>query len=608
MRDIIKLLPDSVANQIAAGEVVQRPASAVKELLENAVDSGASQIDLVLKEAGKMLIQVSDNGCGMSDTDARMSFERHATSKINKADDLFSIRTLGFRGEALASIAAIAQVEMKTRRHEDELGTLLRIEGSVITTQEACSAAAGSCITVKNLFYNVPARRNFLKSNQAEMRHVLDEFHRVSLIQPEIGFSLIHNDKELFHLLPGTLKQRIVALFGNAYNERLLTVNLTTDSLSVEGFVGKAAFARKTRGEQFFFVNKRFIKHAYLNHAVEQAFSELLAKDSFPSYFLHIRIDPSEIDINIHPTKTEVNFQDARTVYAFIHSAVRKSIGQHDLAPRIDFDVPADMGIDFGEISRANRAVNPPSISFNPEYNPFSNPKPEHRSGFSSTETTDKSENWRLFYEQMQNTGKRSDKTPVSASETELPIRQRVMQIHGKFILTTVKSGLMLIDQHLAHTRVLFEKYLHQLDEQKIASQQLLFPANLYLNAQDAELLREMSKPLSEIGFVIETLGERSFVVTGMPEGTNQDAAEAIEHLLESLKQEKSNLQSKKNFTLARSLARQFAIPYGQSLGDEEMLSLIDQLFACKIADLTPDGHKTLKVLNINEISQLIRE
>lgn len=605
MSDIIRLLPDSVANQIAAGEVVQRPASAVKELLENAVDAGASQVDLVLKEAGKMLLQVSDNGCGMSGTDARMSFERHATSKISKADDLFSIRTMGFRGEALASIAAIAQVEMRTRRHEDELGTLLRIEGSVVVTQEPCSTAAGTCITVKNLFYNVPARRNFLKSNQAELRHILDEFQRVCLVRPEIAFSLTHNDKELFHLQPGTSKQRIVAMFGSAYNERLLPVSLSTDAMGIEGFIGKAAFARKTRGEQFFFVNKRYIRHPYLGHAVDQAFHELLPKEAFPTFFLHIRIDPSEIDINIHPTKTEVNFQDARMVYAFVHAAVKKSLGQHDLAPKIDFDVPTDLGIDFGEISRSDRPVNPPTISFNPDYNPFSNPKPDQATTF-RPDRSEKNDRWKLFYEHL---------TPTSTPATGLPqptvnlrpIQQRVMQVQGKYILATVKSGLMLIDQHLAHTRVLFEKYMRLLEEHKISSQQLLFPVSLHLNAPDSELLREMATLLKEAGFSIEAVGERSFVVTGMPEGAGQDAAETIEQLLETLKEEKNNLLSKKNFTLARSLAAQFAVRHGQSLSDEEILALIDQLFACQVAEVAPDGRKILKVLAMDELSALIR-
>ena len=360
MSDIIKLLPDSVANQIAAGEVIQRPASAVKELLENAIDAGASKIDIILKDAGKTLIQVIDNGCGMSETDARMSFERHATSKINKADDLFAIRTMGFRGEALASIAAIAQVEMKSRRHEVEFGTFIKVEGSTFVSQEICSCDSGTSFAVKNLFFNVPARRNFLKAPPAEMRHILDEFHRVSLIHPEIGFTLIHNEKELFHLYGGSMKQRIVALFGNLYNERLLPVYQKSENLSIEGFIGKAEYARKTRGEQYFFVNKRFIKHHYLHHAVENAFQELLPRDSFPTYFIHIIIDPSEIDINIHPTKTEVNFQDTKLVYAVIHAAVKKSLGQHNLSPQIDFESTSDHGIDFGDISRTGRPVQPP--------------------------------------------------------------------------------------------------------------------------------------------------------------------------------------------------------------------------------------------------------
>ncbi len=607
MSDIIRLLPDAVANQIAAGEVVQRPASAVKELLENAVDAGATRIDLVLKDAGKLLLQVIDNGCGMSGTDARMSFERHATSKISKADDLFAIRTMGFRGEALASIAAIAQVELKTRRHDDELGTLIRIEGSKVVVHEPCSCSTGTNIAVKNLFYNVPARRNFLKGTPAELRHAIDEFQRVSLIHPDIEFSLTHNDKEIFHLSRGSFKQRIVAIFGSPYNERLLPVSMATDKLSVDGFVGKAAFARKTRGEQFFFVNKRFIKHSYLNHAVEQAFHELLPKESFPTYFLHIHIDMAEIDINIHPTKTEVNFQDARMVYALVHAAVKKSLGQHDLSPRIDFDVPADLGIDFGEISRGSRPVSPPTISFNPTYNPFSNPKPG--GSFRSNEIgKDEQERWRLFYEQSGvGSAQPSNKADLAPVRQDTSVRSRLLQLHGRFILSPVKSGLMLVDQHLAHTRVLFEKYLQLLEDHKISSQQLLFPVTLQLNAQDADLLREVSAMLHEAGFSFEAIGERSFVVTGMPEGVAQDPASAIEQLLEILKLEKSNLLSKKNFTLARSLAMQFAIRPGQQLSEEEMSALIDQLFACQVAEVAPDGRSILKVMTISDLEQLIR-
>jgi DNA mismatch repair protein MutL len=612
MTDIIKLLPDFVANQIAAGEVIQRPASAVKELLENAIDAGATKIDIILKDAGKTLIQIIDNGCGMSETDARMSFERHATSKINKAEDLFAIRTMGFRGEALASIAAIAQVEMKSRRHEAEFGTLIKVEGSTFISQEICNCDPGTSFAIKNIFFNVPARRNFLKAPPAEMRHILDEFHRVSLIHPEIGFVLIHNEKELFHLYAGSLKQRIVALFGNLYNERLLPVQQKAENLSVEGFIGKAEFARKTRGEQYFFVNKRFIKHHYLHHAVENAFQELLPRDSFPTYFLHINIDPSEIDINIHPTKTEVNFQDTKLVYAIIHAAVKKSLGQHKLSPQIDFESTSDHGIDFGDISRKGRAFQPPSISVNPDYNPFSNPSP-HIQQWNPPSQAPKvqTENWRIFHENVDFDTFKKEVPPSGNLEIkDIQTNQaRFLQVQTSFILTSVKSGLMLIDQHLAHWRILFEKYLKQLENKKFGSQQELFPQTIHLNALDADLLTELQKDFQTLGFNIEPLGVKTFVVNGSPEGFgDRNATEMIEHVLEMYKTNSSDLQIGKKQNLARSLAANMAIRYGQQLSEQEMSSLVDQLFACQIADVAPDGKKILNVLTTNDLFTLIKK
>src|ERR1700744_858974 len=369
MPAIIQLLPDAVANQIAAGEVVQRPASAVKELVENALDAGADRIQLILKDGGKALIQVIDNGCGMSGTDARMSFERHATSKIRKADDLFAIRTMGFRGEAMASIAAIAQVALKTRRHEDELGTCIQIEGSEVLSQEACSAPVGTSICVKNLFYNTPARRNFLKSNPVEMRHIIDEFQRVALANPRVFLSLHHDGQEVYHLPPATLKQRIVHLFGSNYNERLVPVEEDTNVVKLHGFVGKPEYAKRTRGEQFFFVNNRFIKDAYLNHAVLMAFKELLPEDTFPLYVLFIDIDPAKIDINVHPTKTEIKYQDEQTIYAIIRSAVKRSLGRYNITPSLDFD--QENSIEHLITSKPLEQIVQPKISFNPDFNPF---------------------------------------------------------------------------------------------------------------------------------------------------------------------------------------------------------------------------------------------
>jgi len=597
MTDIIKLLPDSVANQIAAGEVIQRPASAVKELLENAVDAGATQIDVVIKDSGKTLIMIIDNGCGMSVTDARMSFERHATSKISHADDLFSIRTKGFRGEALASIAAIAQVELKTKRTGDEWGTMVTIEGSDVTGQEICSCPEGTIISVKNLFYNVPARRNFLKSPQVELRHIMDEFFRVCLIHPEIGFTLTHNDKEKYHLYQGNMKQRIVALFGNVYNERLLHVHQKTEIVSIEGYIGKPEFSRKTRGEQYFFVNKRYIRHPYLNHAIDNAFQELLPKDSFPTFFLNISIDPAEIDINIHPTKTEVNFRDTKLVYAMLRGAVRKSIGQHNLTPRIDFDTNPDTGIDFGEISRANRPVVIPGISVNKEFNPFSINNPTQKT------QNKQDEQWRVFYENDTEQTVPSDTNQPTIEHEIVSTTGKFIQINHSHIITRVRSGLLIIDQHLAHSRILYEKFLKQLTKVQPASQQELFPQNIQMNPGDADLLRELREDLEKVGYVIEDLGQFTFVINGTPSGINQqDAAAQLEKILENYKTNKSDLHIDHKLNLATSMAATLSVKYGKTLQDEEMATLIDDLFACEVPETAPDGRKTLVILSMSDI------
>jgi DNA mismatch repair protein MutL len=601
MSDIIKLLPDAVANQIAAGEVIQRPASAVKELLENAVDAGATQIDIVLKDSGKTLIQVIDNGSGMSVTDARMSFERHATSKIKKADDLFAIKTMGFRGEALASIAAIAQIDLKTKKSTDDIGTQIVIEGSNFISQRPVTTTTGSNISVKNLFFNVPARRNFLKSDPAEYRQILDEFYRVSLIHPQIVFNLFHNDKEIFHLYAGNLKQRIVSLFGSNYNERLLAVNQMLETVSVEGYIVKAEFSRKTRGEQYFFVNQRFIKHPYLHHAIENAFMELLPKDSFPSYFLNITIDPNEIDVNIHPTKTEVNFQNTKLIYAVIHAAVRKTIGQYNLSPKIDFESIDHSGIDFGEISRQGRPVSPPTIGFNPYYNPFSNSdvKPGIRQSgqFNNPEQA----NWRILYEDHPHE-RVSVPEKTEAEETDLPQHIKRIQLQQTYILTVVKSGILLIDQHLAHYRVLYEKFLKQLERMQSGSQQELFPHNIQLNASDAELLLELKTELGVLGFNIEMMNQRTFIVNGIPEGIKTEPAELIEAILENYKKNLHDLQLDKKVNLARVMAVNSSIKQGQWMSDLEMSNLIDMLFACHTPEVAPDGRKTFTIITLQEL------
>ena len=592
--DIIKLLPDSVANQIAAGEVIQRPASVVKELMENAIDAGATQVDLVVRDAGRTLISVADNGCGMSETDARLCFERHATSKIRCADDLFSIRTMGFRGEALASIAAVAQVELSTRRKEDNVGTKIRIEGSKVLEQSPKPMSAGSSFMVKNLFFNVPARRNFLKSNDAELRHINDEFFRVTMMNPQVGFSYISNDKELFHLYPGTLKQRIVGLFGKDYDSKLLPVNQVTESVAINGFIVKPEFLKKTRGEQYFFVNSRFIKHSYLHHAVENAYKELIPQDCFPGYFLDIQIDPKEIDINIHPTKTEVNFINIKLIYAIMHSAVRKAIGQNNLAPMLDFDIDPNLGIDFGEASRMDRPLVQPKVDFNPSFNPFKVTPIHHQN-----------KNWRIAYDTSGDVVGNSvpDKSDNASDVLSDDSRSLFIQLQQSYIVTAVKSGLLVVDQNLAHQRILYEKYLREMDNSSNASQQELFPQHVSLNVNDASILRNIKPELERIGFRLEEMNPYTFIINGTPtdcKGT--DAVSVIERIIDDNKTCAVVGVSERKLSLARSLAAQMAVKPGQPLNACEMQDIIDRLFGCAVSEIAPNGKKIFTIIHSDEI------
>ena len=592
--DIIKLLPASVANQIAAGEVIQRPASVVKELMENAIDAGATQVDLVVRDAGRTLISVVDNGCGMSETDARLCFERHATSKIRCADDLFSIRTMGFRGEALASIAAVAQVELSTRRKEDNVGTKIRIEGSKVLEQSPKPMSAGSSFMVKNLFFNVPARRNFLKSNDAELRHINDEFFRVTMMNPQVGFSYISNDKELFHLYPGTLKQRIVGLFGKDYDSKLLPVNQVTESVAINGFIVKPEFLKKTRGEQYFFVNSRFIKHSYLHHAVENAYKELIPQDCFPGYFLDIQIDPKEIDINIHPTKTEVNFIDIKLIYAIMHSAVRKAIGQNNLAPMLDFDIDPNLGIDFGEASRMDRPLVQPKVDFNPSFNPFKVTPIHHQN-----------KNWRIAYDTSGDVVGNSvpDKSDNASDVLSDDSRSLFIQLQQSYIVTAVKSGLLVVDQNLAHQRILYEKYLREMDNSSNASQQELFPQHVSLNVNDASILRNIKPELERIGFRLEEMNPYTFIINGTPtdcKGT--DAVSVIERIIDDNKTCAVVGVSERKLCLARSLAAQMAVKPGQPLNACEMQDIIDRLFGCAVSEIAPNGKKIFTIIHSDEI------
>jgi len=610
MSDIIQLLPDSVANQIAAGEVVQRPASAVKELVENAIDAGADKIQLILKDAGKALIQVIDNGCGMSLTDARMSFERHATSKIKKAEDLFAIRTMGFRGEAMASIAAIAQVELKTRRHEDELGTCVLIEGSEVLSQEACSVNTGTSISVKNLFYNTPARRNFLRSNPVEMRHIIDEFQRVALANPQIFFTMHHDGQEVYHLPASMLKQRIVHLFGNNYNQRLVPVEEDTSIIKLHGFVGKPEFARKTRGEQFFFVNNRFIRDAYLNHAVLTAFYEVLPDDSYPLYVLFIDIDPAKIDINVHPTKTEIKYQDEKSIYAIIRSAVKRSLGRYNITPSLDFD--QENSIEHLITPKPFEEIVAPTIAFNPDFNPFAKEKTNNREiPFLRDKSYDSPipKNWDTLYEiskrepSMQQEIHRESNISVDEQEVSKSSERQLFQIHNRFILSQIKSGFMLINQQSAHERILYERFLQQLQNHSGVSQQSLFPQSVTLNSSDFELLKELLPDVRALGFDIREFGKNTVVVEGIPAELNNVAEhQLLEQLLEGFKNNLAILKLDKRDNLARSLARNAATKSGVKLSLEEMNLLIDQLFACQMPNVALNGKPVISTFTLNEL------
>ncbi|MFM6975564.1 MAG: DNA mismatch repair endonuclease MutL, partial [Sphingobacteriaceae bacterium] len=580
----------------------------VKELIENAIDSGADHIQLIVKDAGKSLIQVIDNGCGMSETDARMCFERHATSKIRKAEDLFAIRSMGFRGEAMASIAAIAQVELKTRRVEDELGTLLRIEGSEMIGQEAAASPAGTSISVKNLFYNTPARRNFLKSNSVELRHIMDEFQRVALAHPEIYFTLHHDGNEVFHLPPASLKQRVIHLFGNTYNQKLVPVEEETTIINLKGYVGKPEFAKKTRGEQFFFVNKRFVKDAYLNHAISSAFEEVLSKDSFPLYVLFIEIDPKQIDINVHPTKTEIKFQDEKALYAIIRSAVKRSLGRYNIAPTLDFN--PESGFSQMITPMASEDIVPPKINFNPDFNPFDTRTEDKEPTFSRNlgQTKEKVDrNWASLYEitQMpevprQELGLESAEPKVQAGE------KQIFQLHQRFILSTIKSGFMLIDQQAAHERILYEKFLEQLENHQGVCQQSLFPQTVSLSAADFELVKELMPDIQALGFQIREFGKHTVVVEGTPAEITSNISEAamLEQLIEGFKNNQSALKLTKRDNLARTLAKNAAVKAGTVLSSEEINLMIDELFACQMPNVSLNAKPIVVTFGLDELIQ----
>ncbi|MDD5570570.1 MAG: DNA mismatch repair endonuclease MutL [Bacteroidales bacterium] len=610
MTDIIHLLPDSVANQIAAGEVIQRPSSAVKELLENAIDAGATEIKVIIKDAGKTLIQVIDNGCGMSGTDARMCFERHATSKIKTADDIFEVRTMGFRGEALPSIAAISQVELKTKRIDDDMGAFIIIEGSEVVKQENCSCNNGTSISIKNLFYNTPARRKFLKNDAIEISHIIEEFQRVALINHDIAFTLHSNNKEIFHLERNNLKQRIISIFGSGFNNKILPLEEETTIAKFYGFIGKPEFAKAKRGEQYFFVNNRFVKHPYLHHAVQKSFHDLIQADKFPSYFINIVVNPKTVDVNIHPTKTEVKFEDEKIMYSLLLSAIRQVIGKFHLAPMLDFQAENISAIPY---IPGNTPIVNPGININPGYNPFVTEKKAGKKNeeFASSKSFHQSKqnlkNWDRLYQGAAETKERTETAQQSMSpEKNINIPEvtdkNIFQLHNKYILAHVASGLMVVDQQAAHERILYEKFLNSFKNHTANSQQLLFPKTIELSPADFEIVSEIKKDLREIGFEIGDFGKNSLIVHGVPvEVVNDDIEKLFEEIIGQYKIN-SSVYNAKHENLAASLAKKVSVKYGKALSQEEMLGLIEGLFSCGMPGFSPSGKITATIINIEEI------
>ena len=618
MADIINLLPENIANQIAAGEVIQRPASAVKELLENAVDAGATEIKLYVNDAGKALVQVIDNGKGMSETDARMSFERHATSKIKNIDDLFHIKTMGFRGEALASIAGVAQVELKTKKAGETIGTFIEIENSVVKSQQPVATNEGTNISMKNLFFNVPARRNFLKSNASELRQIVDEFIRVAMAFPSLFFSLTSNGQEVFHLEKGSLKQRIIQILGNNYSAKIVSVKEETDYMNIYGFVGKPETAKKTRGDQYFFVNNRFIKSAYLNHAVMNAFSEMIAKDSFPMYTLFIDIDPSRLDINVHPTKQEIKFEDEKIIYAFVQSTVKHALAQYSVTPTLDFELDASIQ-QTDAVSKPFTSEKQFSATGTSLYNTFTKKNQAHFIDSKSDLGT-----WNdnlLKQNNLENPSKNdlenpaqeaenfyssSFKNPVLPKANKKPTSEDFIQIHKSFIVAENENGFMVIHQQNAHERILYERFTKAMKGKSIAVQRSLFPTAIELAAADAVLLKELLPDLNILGYEVEPFGNNSFVIQGspadIPDGNEKDS---LEKILEQYKHFNMDMSFSKREKLLRSMAWQQSIKAGTYLSEKEMKTLMEDLFNCSINNTTPTGKPVFLEFKKDELNKM---
>jgi len=629
MSDIIKLLPDSVANQIAAGEVIQRPASVVKELTENAVDAGASEISVVIRDAGRTLVQVIDNGCGMSETDARLSFERHATSKISRADDLFTITTKGFRGEALASIAAVSMTELRTRREEDEAGTLVEINNSRVTRQEPCSCATGSVFSVRNLFYNVPARRKFLKSDTTEFRHIITEFQRVALAHPEIRFNLTHNDQEIYRLQPGNHRQRIVALFGKHYNQNLVDVETETSIITLNGYAGKPENARRSAGEQFFFVNNRYIRHPYLHRAVLEAYQGILPPDTLPAYFIYMTADPATIDVNIHPTKTEVKFEDERSVWQIMLASVREALGRFNVVPSLDFG--PEGAVDIPVIMGNTPAPPPPAIEVDHTFNPFEGTeyhRPETRWKWDAERNPPR--DWESLFTITTRSGEedssdresgKEGRSRAGAGEDDGDDRRReegltaesignagqrrFFQVKNRYIMCPVISGIMMIDQRRAHERVLYERYLASLGDGPRPAQVSLFPVETELNPGDIAILEEIGSQLRILGFEIRPGANGKITITGHPaDSRNASPLAMLETILAEYKKSMASPAVGARERIALSMARASAIQYGTPLTYTEMEELFDMLFACALPNYSPTGKTVMNIITLEELDR----
>ncbi len=623
MSDIIRLLPDSVANQIAAGEVIQRPASVIKELVENSIDAGATEINILITDSGRTNIQVIDNGKGMSETDARLSFERHATSKIQSAQDLFALRTMGFRGEALASIAAVAQVELKTRTSDEELGTYICISGSKVESQEPVSCTVGSNFSVKNLFYNVPARRKFLKSNQVELNNIMNEFERIVLVHPEIAFTLHSNNIELYQLTTEGLRPRIMRVFGKKINQQILPVEVETNLVNINGYIGKPEAARKKGAHQYFFVNNRFMKHPYFHHAVMEAYANLIPQGEQVPYFIYFTVDPAAIDVNIHPTKTEIKFENETAIWQILLSAIKESLGMFNEVPSIDFDT-AGMPLDLSEGNVFNQnesAPKAPVVEVNNNYNPFDKPytgnnhlrpnvewetlyggleKAATRQRLSPEEGNSESDVSPLSVEEMSGT-----KTAAGKDDEYCDKSLKQYQYKGRYILTSVKSGLMIIDQRRAHIRILYDRYMSRMSNSKTATQKVLFPEVVEFSPKDAAFVDSIIDELSAIGFDLSNLGGGSYSINGIPDGCEESPAGKLLQEIVADAMQSGSVRGEMHKAIALSMAKSSAIAYGQTLSDEEIIKIVDDLFVTESPTYTPDGKLILTVVKDNDIDKL---